>query len=100
VAWYRFGYRGADAAEAVLAAFDSIVQTAPPALNAVAMASAGPIGEGGPREAIDVMSRGQYIGPIDELRDIIAPLLRDVRPVTQTLEEMSFWDVQRMIAST
>lgn len=100
VAWYRFVYRGADAAEAVLAAFDGIVQTAPAALNAVAMAAALPVGAGGPREAIEVMSRGQYVGPIDELRDIIAPLLQEAEPTDQTLLELPFWDVQRMIAST
>jgi FAD/FMN-containing dehydrogenase len=100
VSWYRFTFRGADAAEAVLTAFDRIIQTAPPALNAVAMAQATPVGSGGPREAIDVMTRGQYIGPIDELRDLIAPLLQVEGGIDRTLIEMPFWDVQRMIAST
>jgi hypothetical protein len=99
VAWYRFEWQGADNATAVLSAFDSLMQTAPPALNAVAMAEATEVGTGGPREAIQVMSRGQYIGPINELRDLIAPLLAIGTMTSQTLQEMAFWDIQRMIAS-
>lgn len=99
VSWYRFDYRGADAAEAMLAAYDAMLQAAPPALNAVAMAQAKPLGDGGPREAIAAMSRGQCIGPIDELRDLVAPLLQVAAPTSQTLVELPFWDVQRMIAS-
>jgi FAD/FMN-containing dehydrogenase len=100
VAWYRFGYRGADDAQAVLAAFDRMMQDAPPALNAVAMAQARPVGDGGPREAIDVMTRGQYIGPADELRDLVAPIIAAATPTESTLLEMPFWEAQRMIAST
>jgi FAD/FMN-containing dehydrogenase len=99
VSWYRFEYRGADAAEAMLAAYDAMIQTAPPALNAVAMAQAKPLGGGGPREAIFAMSRGQYIGPIDELRDLVGPMLQVAAPTSQTLVEMPFWDAQRIIAS-
>jgi FAD/FMN-containing dehydrogenase len=102
VGWYLFRWRGADAAAAVLTAFHKVLQGAPPALNAVAMAQASKIGDGGPREAIDVMSRGQYIGPLDELRDLVQPLL-DATPedqqTAQTLEAKTFWDVQRLIAT-
>lgn len=100
IAYYRFEFVGADAAHAVLDAFDELVQTAPPALNAVAMAQATPVGAGGPREAISVMTRGQYIGPLDELRDLVAPLLEAGTPTVSTLTTMSFWDFQRLIAST
>ena len=45
------------------------------------------MGPGGPREAIDTFSRGQYIGPIDELRDLVAPLLaRMARGETEDLD--------------
>jgi FAD/FMN-containing dehydrogenase len=99
VAYYRLEWQGADAAAAALAAFHKMLQTAPPALNAVAMAQATPIGNGGPREAIFAFSRGQYIGPIDELRDLIAPL-RALKPTKTTIEEMTFWKMQRMFASS
>lgn len=100
VAYYRFEFMGADAAFAVLDAFDELIGHAPPALNAVAMAQATPVGSGGPREAISVMTRGQYIGPLDELRDLVAPLLAAGTPTKQTLTTMPFWDYQRLIAST
>jgi FAD/FMN-containing dehydrogenase len=100
VTFYRFDWRGADAAAAVLAAFHGILKTAPPALNAVAMAQAAPLGSGGPREAIDVFSRGQFVGPIDELRSLVSPLLAAATPSKQTIEEMPFWDMQRMFSST
>jgi FAD/FMN-containing dehydrogenase len=98
IAWYRFDWRGADAAAAVFAAFHRMLQESPPALNALAMAQASEIGAGGPREAIDVMSRGQYIGPLDDLRDLVGPLLAAAAPVQQTLQEQTFWDTARMTA--
>lgn len=99
IAFYRYEWRGADAAAAVLSAFDDLLRTAPEALNAVAMAQASPVGAGGPREAIDVMTRGHDIGPIGELRDLLAPLMAIPNPTTEILEETTFWDVQRMIGS-
>jgi FAD/FMN-containing dehydrogenase len=76
-----------------------MLQMAPPGLNAVAAAQPSPVGSGGPREAIDTFSRGQYIGPLDELQDLVAPLLAAAPPVKQTLQQMSFWDVIRMIST-
>lgn len=99
IGYYRFEWRGADDAAATLSAFDAIIQTAPPALNAVAMAEATEVGAGGPREAINVMSRGQYIGPVEELRELVQPLLDAATPTKQTLEEKTFWGMQRIIAS-
>jgi len=99
VAYYRFDYRGADAAAAVLAAFDKLLQTAPPALNAVAMAQATPVGSGGPREAIAVFTRGQFVGSLSDLRDLVRPLLAAAKPTKTTFQEMSFWAMQRMIAT-
>jgi FAD/FMN-containing dehydrogenase len=100
VAFYRFNYRGAAAAAAVLSAFDRVLQTAPVGLNAVAMSQATPVGAGGPSEAIDTFSRGQYIGPLSELKEIVSPLLAAATPVTTTLQTLPFWDMQRMFAST
>jgi len=74
VTYYRYDWRGAEAAIGVLSSFNNLIAKAPAALNAVAMAQATPVGPGGPREAIDVMSRGQYIGSKAELLDLIAPL--------------------------
>ncbi|MGH3275883.1 MAG: hypothetical protein ACRDNZ_16355 [Streptosporangiaceae bacterium] len=63
------------------------------------MAQATPVGPGGPREAIDVFTRGQYLGPADELRDIVAPL-RGLRGLTSaTITALPFWDAQRIFAS-
>ena len=85
VAFYRFDYRGADAAGAVLSAFDKLLETAPTGLNAVAMSQATPVDSGGPREAIATFSRGQYIGPLNTLKEIVSPLLAAAKPVTTRL---------------
>lgn len=99
ISWYRFEWTGVDNAAAVLAAFDKILTTAPAALNAVAMAEAIPVGDGGANAAVHIMSRGQYIGPVDDLRDLVAPLLSIGTMTTQTLIETMFWDTQRTIAT-
>ena len=99
IAWYRFDWTGADDAAAALAAFDRLIQTAPPALNAVAMAEPTPIGSGGASAAVHTMSRGQYIGPVGELRELIQPLLDAATPEKQVIQPMPYWSVQRMIAS-
>lgn len=99
VSFFRFTWRGADAAAAVFSAFHQVLASAPPALNAVAMAQATEVGAPGPREAIDVMSRGQYIGPVDDLRDLLQPLLAIPGIVDQTLEPRTFWAIQRYIAT-
>ena len=99
IGWYRFEWRGADAAVAVLTAFDQMMQSAPAALNAVAMAQASAVGPDGPRAAIDVMSRGQYIGPFDELQELLRPLAKIGTLTMHTLEETRFWDTQRLIAT-
>jgi FAD/FMN-containing dehydrogenase len=100
VAFYRFDWRGADAAAAVLGTFDKLLSKAPAALNAVAMAQATPVGAGGPREAIDVFSRGQYIGPLSELKQLVEPLITAAGPPTKTqLETKTYWDMQRVFAS-
>ncbi len=74
VAWYRFDWTGADAAAAVVAAFDGVIGAAPAAFNGVAMAEAVEVVDGDRRAAVHAMSRGQYLGPLDELEDLLAPL--------------------------
>lgn len=98
IAYYRLDWRGAEAATAVLSAFDLLMQTAPPAFNASTMAQATEVGDGGPSEAIDTFSRGQYIGPMDELRELVSPLLEAATPVKSTFEVMTFWDMQQLLA--
>jgi FAD/FMN-containing dehydrogenase len=100
VSFYRFDYQGADDTAAVLSTFDEVLRTAPAAFNAVASAQATPVGRGGPRQAIATFTRGQYIGPMHELREIIQPLLDVARPAKRQLQTLPFWDMQRMFAST
>ena len=98
VSFYRFDYRGADAAAAVLSKFDEILEGAPPELNAVAMSQAVEVGPGGPREAIATFSRGQYLGPMSELTELVSPLLQVATPVKTTLQTLSFWEMQAALA--
>ena len=100
VSFYRFDWRGADAAAAALRAFDYLLQHAPANFNAVAMAQATPVGAGGPREAIAVFSRGQYIGPLSELQEFVQPLVAAAgTPVKTQLSTFKYWDMQRMFAT-
>ncbi len=99
VGYYRFEWTGADAAGAVLAAFDTIQQTAPAALNAVVETQAKPVPDGGnPRDAVYVMSRGQYVGPFAELQDLLKPLLAINPRTSETVQEIPFWDAERHFA--
>ena len=99
VTYFRFDWSGSDAAMEAFAAFHTILETAPDALNAVAMAEALPLDGQTPEDAIHTMSRGQYIGPIDELEDLIQPLRAVAGPDSVVVEEKSFWAMQRQIAS-
>ncbi|WP_040494070.1 FAD-binding oxidoreductase [Ilumatobacter nonamiensis] len=99
ISFYRFEWTGAERAAQVLATFDQMLVDAPAALNAVAMAEATSIDGGSPRDAISVMSRGQYIGPIEELGDLVAPLLAVDEPDSTTLKTLAFWDAQEGFAS-
>ena len=99
VAFYRFDWRGADAAAAALRAFDRLLQRDTRGFNAVAMAQASPVGAGGPREAINVFSRGQFLGTQDELERYVQPLVDAAGPpVKRTLTTLKYWDMQRMFA--
>jgi len=96
--WFSLSWRGADAAEGVLAAFDQILQTAPDAFSGLILAEPLEIGADGPRAAISVWTTGRYLGPAAELRDLLQPLLAAAEPSDQRIEEMSFWQVQRQLA--
>ena len=98
IAWYRFEWMGEDAAAEAIHAYHEVLAAAPDALNAVVMAEATDR-ESDPRAAIHTMSRGQYIGPLDELQELLAPLIAIPNKTVDTLQEVQFWDIQRMIAS-
>lgn len=96
VVYFRYDYRGADAATAMLAAVDALAQTAPAGLNMSSSAQATPVGAGGPREAIDAFVRGQYVGTVDEAQDLLAPFVA-LSPATSALQERPFWQVQQQV---
>lgn len=96
VVYFRYDYRGADAATAMLAAVDTLAQTAPAGLNLSSSAQATPVGNGGPREAIDAFVRGQYVGTVDEAKDLLAPFVA-LSPATSALQERPFWEVQQQV---
>lgn len=99
VAFYSYHWQGADAAAAVFAAFDKLCETAPPEFNADTAAQATPIGPGGPREAIEVFSRGQFLGSIEELRELVRPLELAAPTTSVELTTFDYWDMQQMFAS-
>ena len=54
----------------------------------------------GPREAIDVFSRGQFLGTQAELERYVQPLIDAAGPpAKRTLTTLKYWDMQRMFAS-
>ena len=99
VSFYRFDYRGADAAAAMLAAFDELCEHAPPEFNADSGAQAVPVGPGGPREAIDSFSRGQYLGPVEELQELVRPMQEAAPTTSVQFETMPYWDMQQFFAT-
>jgi FAD/FMN-containing dehydrogenase len=90
ITYFRFQGRGADLAARLFDEFHRLMATGVSRLNAVARAQAVKIGAGGPREAIDVMSRGQFIGPQSELLSVLSsfPLLKR----SWVMKEMPFWE--------
>lgn len=99
IAWYRFDWMGDEKAIEVIEAYHQVLAAAPAAFNGVAMSEATAVGDDGPRAAIHTMSRGQYIGPLAELEELIAPLIAIGDRTAETLTATRFWDIQRMIAS-
>jgi len=97
VGFYRFDWTGAEAAGAVFSAFHKILEKAPAEFNAVA--SAQPVDGSDPRAAVKVFSRGQFIGPLDTLRDIVKPLQEAAKPDKEVLQTQTFWDTYIGFAS-
>ncbi|MGO9670624.1 MAG: FAD-binding oxidoreductase [Streptosporangiaceae bacterium] len=99
VSYYLAWWRGAEAATGAFVAFDEILRNAPAAFNAVLLAQAAPVGPAGPREAMWVWTRGQYVGPLDELRDLIRPMLEAAgKPAELDIREVPFWAAQQTFA--
>lgn len=85
-----FGWRDA---EAVFAAFQDIIRSAPNELSArVGVGAPGTPrgGRGGPRISI----LGQYFGPAAELRELLAPVLAAARPTKELIEDRTFWQAK------
>lgn len=99
IVYYRFDWRGADAALAMFSTFDQLEQTAPPEFVASAMAQATPVGSAGPREAIDVMVRGQFLGSHDDFMALVAPLLKASPPAKQQIVVQPFWTTAKIFTT-
>ncbi len=93
IIYYRFAWTGADAALAMLIALDRIHQTAPPEFVASAGVQATPIGDDGPRAAMDVFVRGQFLGSEADFLAIVAPLLEAAPPASRDIRSEPFWEV-------
>ncbi len=98
VSFYRYEWMGADAATEAMQVFHQVLASAPPALNAVVMTEATE-SDPDPRKALHTMTRGAYIGPVEELAELVAPLTAIGNKTVDTLQAMRFWDIQRMIAT-
>lgn len=99
IVYYRFDWRGADAALAMFSTVDALEQTAPPEFVASGMAQATPVGSGGPREAVDVMLRGQFLGSLDDFHALIAPVLKAATPVKQQIVSQPFWQTAKIFTT-
>ena len=101
VAFYRFDWRGADAAARSCAHLTSFSTRMPGDSTLSPWPRRHPLGPDGPREAIAVFSRGQYIGPSPSSRRYVQPLIDAAGlPAKRTLTTLKYWDMQRMFASS
>jgi FAD/FMN-containing dehydrogenase len=95
VTYYELTWRGGDKAESVLNAFHKILASAPNEFNAVARATAVPVGSNeGKRDAIAVWTRGQFIGSQQDLLPHLQPLLDIGGRTSERIQEMPFWEAQ------
>ena len=100
VIFYRFDWRGADAATAMFAAVDALQQSAPPEFIASGMAQATPIEAGSSaRDAMDVMLRGQFLGSRADFDDLIAPVLAGNEPAKSEIVAQPFWRTAAIFTS-
>jgi FAD/FMN-containing dehydrogenase len=80
-------------AEAVFAAFQAIVETAPNEFSArVGVGIPGTPRGGRGRPQISIL--GQFFGPAAELREILAPVLAVGRPSKELIEDRTFWEAK------
>ncbi|WP_308465738.1 FAD-binding oxidoreductase [Rathayibacter soli] len=99
IVYYRFDWTGADAALAMFSTFDELEQSAPPEFVASAMAQATPVGAAGPRAAIDVMVRGQFLGSKDDFLGLVGPLLKASPPAKQQIVVQPFWTTAKIFTT-
>ena len=100
VVFYRFDWRGADAATAMFTAVDALQQTAPPEFVASGMAQATPIDSGASAaDSMDVMLRGQFLGTRADFDDLIAPVLAGNAPLKTEIVSQPFWRTAAIFTS-
>jgi len=97
---YGMFFHGKEAAGAALAAFDKLMLTAPVQLTGFArLTNQRPLGaEPGQSAAASLFPEfsldGSYIGPVTELRDLLAPVTAAAHPDAFVTAEMEYWTAQ------
>jgi len=97
---YGMLFHGKEAARAALAAFDKLMLTAPVQLTGFAgLTNQRPLGaEPGQPAAASLFPEfsldGSYIGPVTELRDLLAPVTAAAHPDAFVTAEMEYWTAQ------
>ena len=100
IVYYRFQWRGADAALAMLSTVDALEQTAPPEFVASGMAQATTPRDGeGPRDAVDVTLRGQFLGSLEDFHTLVAPVLEAATPVSRQIVSQPFWQTAKIFTT-
>ena len=105
VAYFATGFSGRDATARACAALDKILRTAPDAFSAFALVKTSPRA-GQPDAAPWQLDQaefpntevvGSYLGSVDDLRDLAAPLLA-LQPAERVFESGNFWQAQDWLA--
>jgi FAD/FMN-containing dehydrogenase len=92
-------WRGADAANLVIRAFQALMQEAPPEFGASVVVIPRDPDESGKRRGIDVFLDGHFIGGAGDLQDLIKPLLEvKTPPIKQEIAELPFWESQQRLS--
>ena len=99
VTYFRYDFTGSEVAGAMFAEFNRVCAIAPAAFNAAASIRATPVETDDTLEPLSAFFRGQYVGPANELSDLLAPILAVATPTQSALQEMPFWEVQSEIFS-
>jgi FAD/FMN-containing dehydrogenase len=90
VTYFQLEWRGADAAHKVFLEFNDLMATRESRLNATARAEASPLEGRSKRDAIRVVTRGQFIGEQPELMRLLGkfPAPQGIMPI---FDEVPFW---------